>query len=47
MVITVPAIERPENGPRPINLNKDIPQVLELLRLAFGESLDAEGQRIL
>jgi ribosomal protein S18 acetylase RimI-like enzyme len=47
MVITVPAIERPGNGPRPINLNKDIPQVLELLRLAFGESLDAEGQRIL
>jgi ribosomal protein S18 acetylase RimI-like enzyme len=47
MVITVPAVERPGNGPRPINLNKDIPQVLELLRLAFGESLDAEGQRIL
>ena len=47
MVITVPAIERPGNGLRPINLNKDIPQVLELLRLAFGESLDAEGRRIL
>jgi len=47
MVITVPAIERPENGPRPINLNKDIPQVLELLQLAFGESLDEEGRRIL
>ena len=47
MIITVPAIERSENGPRPINLNKDIPQVLELLRLAFGESLDAEGRRIL
>jgi ribosomal protein S18 acetylase RimI-like enzyme len=47
MVITVPAVERSENGPRPINLNKDIPQVMALLRLAFGESLDAEGQRIL
>ena len=47
MIITVPAIERSGNGPRPINLNKDIPQVLELLRLAFGESLDAEGRRIL
>ena len=47
MIITVPAIERSENGPRPINLNKDIPQVLELLRLAFGESLDAEGRRML
>lgn len=47
MVITVSALSRPENGPRPINLNKDIPQVLELLKLAFGESLDAEGRRIL
>lgn len=47
MVITAPSIEQPGNGPRPINLNKDIPQVLSLLRLAFGESLDAEGQRIL
>ncbi|PID85840.1 MAG: hypothetical protein CSA11_00365 [Chloroflexi bacterium] len=47
MVMTVPAIEQSGNGLRPINLNKDVPQVLELLRLAFGESLDAEGQRIL
>jgi ribosomal protein S18 acetylase RimI-like enzyme len=47
MVITVPANERPNSGPRPINLNKDVPQVLELLRLVFGESLDAEGRRIL
>jgi len=47
MVITVPAVERPANGPRPINMNKDIPQVLELLKLAFGESLDADSRRIL
>ncbi len=47
MVITAPSIDRPGNGPRPINLNKDIPQVLELLRLVFGESLDAEGRRML
>lgn len=46
MVITVPAIDRPLNGPRPINLNKDIPQVVELLELAFGETLDSEGRRI-
>ncbi|MBK8934753.1 MAG: GNAT family N-acetyltransferase [Candidatus Promineifilaceae bacterium] len=47
MVITIPAPSRATNGPRPINLNKDIPQVLELLQIAFGESLDAEGRRAL
>lgn len=47
MVITVPAQSRVSHGPRPINLNKDIPQILELLQIAFGESLDAEGQRAL
>lgn len=47
MVITAPSISRPGDGPRPINMNKDIPQVLELLQLTFGESLDADGRRIL
>jgi ribosomal protein S18 acetylase RimI-like enzyme len=45
MVITVPVQKRSGNGPRPINLNKGIPQVMELLRVAFGKSLDAEGRR--
>ncbi|MBK8985387.1 MAG: GNAT family N-acetyltransferase [Chloroflexi bacterium] len=47
MVITIPAQSRVSRGPRPINPNKDIPQVLELLQIAFGDSLDAEGQRAL
>jgi ribosomal protein S18 acetylase RimI-like enzyme len=46
MVITVPALNRPLNGPRPINLSRDIPQLVELLELAFGEAVDSEGQRI-
>ncbi|MFW5941457.1 MAG: N-acetyltransferase family protein [Chloroflexota bacterium] len=38
---------RSQNGPRPINLRKDIPQVLALLNAAFGPSLDAEGRHML
>lgn len=45
MVVTVPT-NRPQQGPRPINLNKDIPQVVRLLEMVFGETLDAEGQRM-
>ncbi|MCA9873579.1 MAG: GNAT family N-acetyltransferase [Anaerolineales bacterium] len=48
MVITTPAPSRASsNGPRPINVNRDIPQILDLLQVAFGESLDAEGRRVL
>ncbi len=36
-----------KNGPRPINLRRDVRQVLELLDLAFGPILDANGRRIL
>ncbi len=46
MVITIPAQERPFSGPRPINLNKDVPQVIKLLELAFGHRLGSDGQRI-
>jgi len=28
-------------------MNRDIPQILDLLQIAFGESLDAEGRRVL
>ncbi|HSM55663.1 MAG TPA: GNAT family N-acetyltransferase [Candidatus Sulfomarinibacteraceae bacterium] len=38
---------RSQNGPRPINLRKDIPQVLALLNAAFGPTLDAEGRHTL
>ena len=35
------------NGPRPINIRRDIRQILELLELAFGPVLDADGRRLL
>ena len=44
MVVTAPAQEWPPNGPRPINLKQDVPQVAELLELAFGEKMDREGR---
>lgn len=47
MVITLPFQAGSHNGPRLINLNTDIPQVLELLELSFGESMDEEGRRLL
>lgn len=40
MIITIPATHWPTNGPRPINLRQDTPQVVELLELAFGEKMD-------
>ena len=45
MDITVPAPKWPSNGPRPINLKHDVPQVADLLELAFGEKLDFEGRQ--
>ncbi|RMG95806.1 MAG: GNAT family N-acetyltransferase [Chloroflexi bacterium] len=49
MVITVPSQAKVHGhgGVRPIRLRQDAPQVLELLRLAFGEVVDDEGRRIL
>ncbi len=45
MVITLSAPEWPPNGPRPINLKQDIPQVADLLELAFGEKMDRESRQ--
>ncbi|MCP4356918.1 MAG: GNAT family N-acetyltransferase [Chloroflexi bacterium] len=48
MIISAPLQDRShKNGLRPINLNRDIPQVLKLLEMVFGNSLDADGQRML
>lgn len=46
MVITFPAGVRPFTGPRPINLNKDVPQVVKLLELVFGHRLEGSEQRL-
>lgn len=46
MVITIPARERPFKGTRPINLNRDVPQVMNLLELVFGHKLGNSEQRL-
>ncbi len=38
---------RTAGGPRPINLGRDVPQVLELLDIVFRPTLDAAGRRAL
>lgn len=47
MVVTATAQQRPFNGVRPINLSKDIPQVLKLLELCFGAAMQLDGKRLL
>ena len=42
MVVTFPA-RQTNSGLRPLNPNKDIPQVVELLREVFGQEVDGEG----
>jgi ribosomal protein S18 acetylase RimI-like enzyme len=46
-MIATPVISHrdPQNGPRPINLNRDVRQVLQLMELAFGPILGSHGQR--
>ena len=44
MIVTAPSQDHSGNGIRPINLNTDIPGILRLLELVFGDSLHAEGR---
>jgi ribosomal protein S18 acetylase RimI-like enzyme len=46
MVVTFPTRSRPFSGPRPINLNRDVPQVIKLLELVFGHRLGGSEQRL-
>lgn len=46
MVVTFPSGTRPFTGPRPINLNRDVPQVVKLLELVFGHRLGGSEQRL-
>ena len=45
MVFTITAGQTVTEGIRPVDLGRDIPQVLELLRLTFGESLDQDERK--
>ncbi|MCL4266748.1 MAG: GNAT family N-acetyltransferase [Anaerolineae bacterium] len=48
MIVTAPLHDQSNHdGPRLINLNRDIPQVMKLLELVFGSTLDTEGQRMM
>ncbi|VAW36384.1 hypothetical protein MNBD_CHLOROFLEXI01-5194, partial [hydrothermal vent metagenome] len=46
MLITAPSQDQSKNGPRPINLNSDIPGILKLLEHVFGASMDAAGRQM-
>jgi ribosomal protein S18 acetylase RimI-like enzyme len=45
MALSIPAT-RTSDGLRPIDISRDLPQVIELLRLVFGESLDGDEQKL-
>lgn len=45
MIIAIPAT-RPGEGLRPVDMSRDLPQVVELLRLVFGESLDGDERNL-
>lgn len=48
MIVTAPLHDQSNHdGPRLINLNRDVPQVMKLLELVFGGTLDTEGQQML
>ncbi len=44
MIISATPSSQAKRGPRPINPSKDIPQVIRLLEMTFGSSLDKNGQ---
>lgn len=44
MVVTAQPGSQSKSGPRPININKDIPQVMSLLELCFGTAIYGSGQ---
>ena len=46
MAITV-ADTRARDGLRPIDMSRDVPQIIELLKLVFGEALELDDQQFL
>lgn len=46
MALSIPAT-RAGDGLRPVNMAHDLPQIVELLRLVFGEALEADGHNLL
>lgn len=46
MVITVPGT-RAGDGLRSVDVTRDVPQIVDLLKMVFGEALEIDGQQIL
>lgn len=46
MIVTAPSQDQSKNGPRPVNLNTDIPGILKLLEMVFSGSMDAAGRQM-
>ncbi|MCP5097026.1 MAG: GNAT family N-acetyltransferase [Chloroflexi bacterium] len=46
MVVSASTNAQSKQGLRPININKDIPQVIDLLKICFGNSMGYDGQQI-
>lgn len=45
MIVTLPAPNWPPNGPRPVNLRRDVQQLVKLLEMAFGEKVGLAGRQ--
>lgn len=45
MTIAIPAI-RMGDGLRPVDMGRDLPQIVELLRLVFGDSIDGDERNL-
>lgn len=45
MALSIPAT-RTSDGLRPVDMSRDMPQVIELLRLVFGDSMNGDDQQL-
>lgn len=45
MIVAIPA-DRYRDGIRPVDIGRDLPQVVDLLRMVFGESLEGDEQKL-
>lgn len=46
MTFALPITTRVEDGVRPVDMSRDLPQVIELLKLVFGDTLDSDEQQM-
>jgi ribosomal protein S18 acetylase RimI-like enzyme len=46
MVVSATTHEQSQQGLRPINVNRDIPQILDLLKICFGDAMGSDGEHL-